>query len=124
MKFLYLLPLLLLFSCKNSPVYSDRSKSILESHLQEFQAYKNRPDSDGPFNTKEFLVENIPYLYSEDENLTKVYNYRWWMISKHIRPYEDPADGKKYTVFTEFFWSETLGFKKRSYPLSGRTSVS
>jgi hypothetical protein len=113
MKFLYLLPIVVLFSCKNSPVYSDRSKTILEGHLEEFQAYKNRPDSDGPFNTKEFLLENIPYLYSEDKKLTKVYNYRWWMISKHIRPYEDPEDGKKYTVFTEFFgvkpWASRSG---------------
>jgi len=36
-------------------------------------------------------------FYSSDEDFTETYNYRWWMISKHLRKWKD------IWVFTEFF---------------------
>jgi hypothetical protein len=92
------------------------SRSRLSGHVDEFNAYKNRPASDGPFNAsnnKAFLLENVPLFSSSDSIITKVYNYRWWMISKHLKEYEDPEDAKRYWVVTEFFgvkpWASLSG---------------
>lgn len=85
----------------------------LETHTVEFQGYTGRPPSDGPFNNPEFLKKNIPVFACSDPRFTKVYNYRWWMISKHLKEYDDPADHKKYRVVTEFFgvkpWASRSG---------------
>jgi hypothetical protein len=92
------------------------SQNRLSRHVDEFNAYKNRPASDGPFNAsnnKAFLLENAPLFSSSDSNITKVYNYRWWMISKHLKEYNDPEDAKRYWVVTEFFgvkpWASLSG---------------
>ncbi|MHC8948911.1 MGH1-like glycoside hydrolase domain-containing protein [Sphingobacterium hungaricum] len=92
------------------------SKQTLAANVDEFNAYKGRPESDGPFNAsnnKAFLEENIPLFLSSDEGMTKVYNYRWWMVSKHLKEYDDPIDKRKYWVVTEFFgvkpWASLSG---------------
>jgi hypothetical protein len=114
----YLLFLLTLSSCTVLKPDSTlkTASNLLKVHVAEFNAYPNRPASDGHLNAKNnlaFLEENIPLLYTEDSALNKVYNYRWWMISKHLRNYPDPEDQKTYTVFTEFFgwkpWASRSG---------------
>ncbi|WP_420155810.1 MGH1-like glycoside hydrolase domain-containing protein [Siphonobacter sp.] len=94
----------------------DASKQTLSAHVDEFNQYANRPASDGPFNAgnnKAFLLANVPLFRSSADSLTKVYNYRWWMISKHLKEYDDPEDHKKYWVVTEFFgvkpWASLSG---------------
>ncbi len=93
-----------------------RSSAALSAHVNEFNAYKDRPSSDGPFNASNniaFLKANIPLFISSDDQINKVYNYRWWMISKHLKEYDDPYDQKKYWVVTEFFgvkpWASLSG---------------
>ena len=79
---------------------------MLTQHIDEFNMYENRPTSDGPIDhqhSKIFLQENIPLFLSSDSAVNKVYNYRWWMISKHLKSYYDTHDNKTYWVFTEFF---------------------
>lgn len=71
-----------------------------------FNAYKSRPKSDGPFNSSNnlaFLQDNIPLFISSNKDFTAVYNYRWWMMSKHFRSWKDPEENKDYWVITEFF---------------------
>ncbi|MDR6197762.1 MGH1-like glycoside hydrolase domain-containing protein [Siphonobacter sp. SORGH_AS_0500] len=117
--------LFLLASCSNRSTHlytseldrlKEESKSNLSAHVDEFNAYKNRPESDGPFNAsnnKTFLQENIPLFTSSDAGISRVYNYRWWMISKHLKSYNDPEDSKSYWVVTEFFgvkpWASLSG---------------
>ncbi len=88
----------------------------LSSHVIEFNNYTDRPASDGPFdktNNEAFLQQNIPLFSSSNEAMNRVYNYRWWMISKHLKEYFDPIDGKDYWVVTEFFgdkpWASLSG---------------
>ncbi|WP_256003931.1 MGH1-like glycoside hydrolase domain-containing protein [Pedobacter deserti] len=92
------------------------SQNQLGSQIDQFNAYKERPDSDGPYNAtnnKAFLMNNVPLFMSSDSVISKVYNYRWWMISKHLKEYQDPYDNKKYWVVTEFFgvkpWASLSG---------------
>ncbi len=78
----------------------------LNKQVDEFNHYDERPASDGHLdkqNNKAFLQENIPLFLCSDSSITKVYNYRWWMISKHLKAYADPYDKQTYWVFTEFF---------------------
>ncbi len=112
-------------SCSNrsTKLYSEElsrlkneSKGKLSTHVDEFNAYKNRPATDGPFNAsnnKGFLLENVPLFTSSEAGITKVYNYRWWMISKHLKEYKDPEDARNYWVVTEFFgvkpWASLSG---------------
>lgn len=88
----------------------------LSANVAEFNSYADRPASDGPFdatNNEAFLRENIPLFSSSNTDINRVYNYRWWMMSKHLRPYSDPLDGKDYWVVTEFFgdkpWASLSG---------------
>jgi len=84
----------------------------LSAQVDEFNNYKNRPEPDGPFNSsnnKSFLLANVPLFISSDQQISKVYNYRWWMMSKHLKEYEDPYDQKKYWVVTEFFGVKPWG---------------
>lgn len=92
------------------------AKAKLSDHIDQFNAYKNRPQSDGPFNAsnnKAFLEQNVPLFLSSDTAISKVYDYRWWMISKHLKQYHDPYDQKDYWVVTEFFgvpaWASLSG---------------
>jgi hypothetical protein len=92
------------------------AKNKLEIQTDQFNNYKDRPKSDGPLNesnNKEFLLNNIPLFMSSDTLISKVYNYRWWMISKHLKEYHDPYDDKNYWVVTEFFgvkpWASLSG---------------
>jgi peptidoglycan/LPS O-acetylase OafA/YrhL len=92
------------------------SLNRLAAQVDEFNGYPNRPASDGPYNAsnnKKFLLDNVPLFASSDTSITKVYNYRWWMISKHLKEYQDPWDNKKYWVVTEFFgvkpWASLSG---------------
>jgi hypothetical protein len=106
-------PVLLLcfisFSChrailnKELATIKERASKEFSAQIDEFDQYKDRPESDGPLNTKDFLLENVPLFLSSNEKINKVYNYRWWMISKHLKEYDDPFDQKKYWVVTEFF---------------------
>lgn len=113
------------FSCipsKNPSLEEERQTFLasayaeLAAHTGEFNGYSDRPPSDGPFNAEnnlDFLQKNIPVFSCSDPRITKVYNYRWWMISKHLKEYNDPADQKKYWVVTEFFgvkpWASLSG---------------
>lgn len=113
------------FSCatSKSPSLEEERQALLASayveltaHTEEFNRYIGRPPSDGPFNEEnnlDFLQKNIPVFSCSDPGITKVYNYRWWMISKHLKEYNDPEDGKKYWVVTEFFgvkpWASLSG---------------
>lgn len=115
----------LLSSCAGtkSSVYDAELKKLkasagtqLGAQVDEFNSYKNRPASDGPYNSsnnKAFLLENAPLFSSSDSMINKVYNYRWWMISKHLKEYYDPQDKKNYWVVTEFFgvkpWASLSG---------------
>ncbi|PST83939.1 hypothetical protein C7T94_04130 [Pedobacter yulinensis] len=92
------------------------SAARLSADIDEFNAYRDRPESDGPFNArnnKSFLQENIPLFISSDTQMRRVYNYRWWMISKHLKEYDDLRDRRKYWVVTEFFglkpWASLSG---------------
>lgn len=107
--------LLINVSCKinQGQLYDDelqkiksQAKANLSSHVDEFNSYLDRPESDGPYNAsnnKEFLTSNIPFLLSSNDTINKIYNYRWWMMSKHLKEYKDPTDQKSYWVVTEFF---------------------
>ena len=97
-------------------VVKQRAAQQLRADITTFNHYTDRPESDGPYNAKNnqhFLEENIPLFLSSDSNFTRVYNYRWWMISKHLKQFEDPEDGKNYWVVTEFFgnrpWASRSG---------------
>ncbi|MFS4454962.1 MGH1-like glycoside hydrolase domain-containing protein [Maribacter sp. 2304DJ31-5] len=82
------------------------AKKTLSEDVKEFNDYKERPKSDGAYNSSNnsaFLQENIPMFLSSNEDFTEVYNYRWWMISKHLRPWKDPSTNKDIWVITEFF---------------------
>lgn len=84
----------------------------LQTQVKEFNNYTDRPVSDGPIdkhNNGTFLRENIPLFICSDSNITKVYNYRWWAISKHLKAYNDPYDQQRYWVFTEFFGNPAWG---------------
>ncbi|MFD1140978.1 hypothetical protein ACFQ4C_07655 [Larkinella insperata] len=94
----------------------EASQRKFSAQIDEFNAYPNRPESDGPFNAtnnKRFLLDNVPLFISSQDTITKVYNYRWWMISKHLKQYNDPLDDKPYWVVTEFFgvkpWASLSG---------------
>ncbi|MFI2743658.1 MGH1-like glycoside hydrolase domain-containing protein [Zhouia sp. PK063] len=93
-----------------------QAKEELASQVKTFNNYKNRPASDGPYNAsnnQQFLENNIPLFKSSNKEIEKVYNYRWWMISKHLKQYHDPQDDKDYWVVTEFFgprpWASLSG---------------
>ena len=82
------------------------ASDTLTLDIKEFNGYDGRPVSDGPINASNvepFLQENIPLFICSDEDFTEVYNYRWWMISKHLKDYKDSKSSKDYWVFTEFF---------------------
>lgn len=96
--------------------FQELAQTQLSKNVDEFNSYAGRPETDGPFNAtnnQRFLRENIPVFISSDTAVSKVYNYRWWMISKHLKEYDDPTDNKKYWVVTEFFgvkpWASLSG---------------
>ncbi|MCL7987254.1 hypothetical protein M8998_04785 [Sphingobacterium sp. lm-10] len=124
--FFYILVGVLLASCKSqqrkAAYDSERTRlqqiavANLSANVREFNTYPDRPDSDGPFdssNNEAFLLKNIPLFSSSNNAMDRVYNYRWWMISKHLKEYADPIDGKNYWVVTEFFgdkpWASLSG---------------
>jgi hypothetical protein len=110
-------------SAQNTRLYDEELERLKKTsagtfarQIDEFNAYRDRPASDGPFNAsnnKTFLLNNTPFFQSSDTAVTKVYNYRWWMISKHLKQYDDPWDQKQYWVVTEFFgvkpWASLSG---------------
>lgn len=84
----------------------EKAQKVFLEDLQEFNSYQERPESDGPFNqtnVESFLEDNVPYFLSSNEDFTEVFNYRWWMMSKHFRQWRDTVDSKDYWVITEFF---------------------
>lgn len=112
---LYVVCFLILSNCStvkhtvyNGELHHFKNLAIdhLETQVDEFNGYNDRPTTDGflaAHNNKSFLKQNIPLFLSSDSSMTKVYNYRWWMISKHLKTYYDCYDDKTYWVFTEFF---------------------
>ena len=83
------------------------AQRTLKADVDEFNGYShlngNRPEFDGwleKYNNEEFLQENIPKFLCSNEDYTEVFNYRWWMISKHLKEWEE--DGNRFFVFTEF----------------------
>ncbi|MCT4586586.1 MAG: hypothetical protein N4A71_02075 [Carboxylicivirga sp.] len=96
-----------------------KAQISLSDNIDEFNNYKGRPAADGPIdlsNNEIFLHQNIPLLLSSDEKFNKVYNYRWWMVSKHLKEYYAPDDHNRYWVFTEFFG--VMGWASRSGAIS------
>ncbi|TKG95777.1 hypothetical protein EYV94_05650 [Puteibacter caeruleilacunae] len=86
-------------------VKAEAQKTFSED-LHEFNNYKHRPNSDGIYNksnVEEFLKDKVPYFLCSNEDFTEVFNYRWWMISKHLRNWTDPSSNKDIWVFTEFY---------------------
>ncbi len=84
----------------------DEAKKTLKNNIKEFNGYPNRPTSDGVYNSSNndaFLQKNVPLFVCSNEDFTEVYNYRWWMMSKHFRSWKDPEENKNYWVVTEFF---------------------
>jgi arylsulfatase A-like enzyme len=86
--------------------------------VDEFNGYShlngNRSEFDGwldKHNNSEFLQKNVPKFLCSDEDFTEVFNYRWWMISKHLKEWQE--DGQDFYVFTEFpgfpGWSSNSG---------------
>ncbi|RPF89749.1 MAG: arylsulfatase [Roseibacillus sp. TMED18] len=83
------------------------AKQELRRDVDEFNGYShlngNRPEFDGwleKHNNEAFLQQNVPKFICTDEDFTEVFNYRWWMITKHLKEWEE--DGKQFYVFTEF----------------------
>ena len=94
-----------------------KARVTLALDVDEFNGYShlngNRPEFDGwleKHNNGEFLQENESFLCS-DEDFTEVFNYRWWMITKHLKEWQE--DGQDFYVFTEFpgfpGWSSNSG---------------
>ena len=82
------------------------AKANLTKDIKTFNAYTDRPASDGPFNpgnNEAFLVKNTPLFICTDSTMNEVFNYRFWMMLKHLRDYHDPEDNKNYWVYTEFY---------------------
>ena len=82
------------------------ARQTLRDNINKFNGYPDRPASDGPYNSSNngaFLQENVPLFICSNEDFTEVYNYRWWMMSKHFRLWKDPKENKDYWVITEFF---------------------
>ena len=84
-----------------------KASKTLALDVDEFNGYShlngNRPEFDGWLkkdNNGEFLEKNVPKFLCPNEDFTEVFNYRWWMITKHLKEWEE--DGKKFYVFTEF----------------------
>ncbi|MCG8308963.1 MAG: hypothetical protein MI975_16325, partial [Cytophagales bacterium] len=106
----------LLFSCQPDHIpskydetlemYKKQAQKVLLEDIEEFNDYPNRPKSDGIYNqsnVKDLLMGNIPYFLSSNEDFTEVFNYRWWMVSKHFRKWTDPDTNEDIWVTTEFF---------------------
>jgi len=96
----------------------EQAKEKLSQNIGEFNSYR-RPRSDGFINKDnvgEFLHKNIPLFVSSEDKYTKVYNYRWWMMMKHLREHQDKETKEKYYVFTEFFGHK--GWASRSWAIT------
>ena len=83
------------------------AEETLTADVDEFNGYShlngNRPEFDGwleKHNNEEFLQQNVPKFLCSSEDYTEVFNYRWWMITKHLKEWEE--DGETFYVFTEF----------------------
>ena len=83
------------------------AEETLTADVDEFNGYShlngNRPEFDGwleKHNNEEFLQQNVPKFLCSSEDYTDVFNYRWWMITKHLKEWEE--DGETFYVFTEF----------------------
>ncbi len=104
---------LIILSCSSTKLYEssrDELKQLASANLandiQEFNRYDGRPNADGSFtssNNTEFLLKNTPVFLSSDTIITKVFNYRFWMMLKHLKDYRDPEDDTNYWVYTEFY---------------------
>ncbi|MGQ8336415.1 MGH1-like glycoside hydrolase domain-containing protein [Sunxiuqinia sp. A32] len=84
----------------------EETQNAFSTDIAEFNGYEGRPESDGPYNSSNneaFLQENIPMFTCSNKDFTAVYNYRWWMMSKHFRRWTDPEENKDYWIITEFF---------------------
>lgn len=84
-----------------------QAQQTLAADVDEFNGYShlngNRPEFDGwleKHNNEQFLQANVPKFLCSNEDFTEVFNYRWWMISKHLKQWEE--DGKQFYIFTEF----------------------
>ncbi len=84
----------------------NEAQKTFSDDVHEFNAYEHRPKSDGEYNKRnveDFLKDKVPHFSSSNEDFTEVFNYRWWMMSKHLRLWTDPTDNKEKWVFTEFY---------------------
>lgn len=83
-----------------------KAQETISDNVQEFNNYEGRPDSDGIYNSENneaLLQANIPYFLSSNKDFTEVFNYRWWMMSKHLRSWTDPDTNEETWVITEFY---------------------
>jgi hypothetical protein len=83
------------------------AKETLKLDVDEFNGYGHlngdRPEFDGWLNKNnnhQFIEENAPKFLCSNEDFTEVFNYRWWMIAKRLKEWQE--DNKKYYVFLEF----------------------
>lgn len=83
------------------------AQQTLKADVEEFNGYShlngNRPEFDGwleKHNNEEFLQQNVPKFLCSNEDYTEVFNYRWWMITKHLKQWKEDDD--QFYVFTEF----------------------
>ena len=82
------------------------SQTKLASNITTFNGYTGREPPDGPFNSSnvnQFLQSNIPLFLSSNNDFTEVYNYRWWVVSKHLKTWFDTSQNKNVWIFSEFF---------------------
>jgi hypothetical protein len=96
----------------------NKASDVMALDVDEFNGYSHlngkRAEFDGwlkKHNNNAFLQQNVPKFLCSNEDFTEVFNYRWWMISKHLKEWEE--DGKTFYVFTEFpgspGWSSNSG---------------
>lgn len=114
------------FSCNSDERYNAElqrlkasARDTLTSDITEFNGYEGRPESDGAFNSSNneaFIQANAPLFLSSNEDFTEVYNYRWWMMSKHFRQWTDPDTNQEIWVITEFYGWPTHGSLSGAIP--------
>ena len=95
------------------------AKQNFLSDLKKFNQYPGRPKSEGVVdsaNVAAFLKDRVPMFLSSEKEFTQTYNYRWWMIAKHLKKWHSEQENKDYWVFTEFFGWPMHGSRSGAIP--------
>lgn len=77
---------------------AQKVKDKIKGYVASFNAFDNEAVINNIANkdSYEWMVDNVPYLDCPDEDIEKIYYFRWWSFRKHIK---DTPDG---TIVTEF----------------------